>query len=1289
MLRKVFIGSWYVMVVLLILLALAVAIARGYPSLYQKYLPEIQTNLSAILGKPVQAGSIRIDWHGITPLVTMKNLSIYEDDSEYDQLLNVDKAAISIDLYKSILQKKIAFKELTFIGGNLEAERTIDEKIILNGIDISDQLAKRKESTLNSTFKINLLNSTISISDEIKQLNYFFDRVDIVLGISGERFKVNSTFTLPDTLGKSLSIIADIRNLDKGLKNIKGKLYSHGERINLELLSDFFPKLRVGVKKGISDFEVWGDFDSLKRRTLMGHLALADLNYQDIQEPHESITKNQEITSFKTKFRLHGDIDEWQLIFTDVSVQSSDFQWPAKQFELSCNGCGQDKFIVAAAMDYLNTDQLLSTLQHFPFITEKISSLLDKATLKGEMQESKCLISINDKKLNKYFYKTNFKNADVIVPGQGLSLSSISGAVESNHVYGSTELATSAAKIDLSKILIKPLEEQNISGLIKWKYNKNNILLALQELNVQSNEMHANLQGMVQLHDKKAHLDIQIHVPEASADTIMQYLPYKRMHPKLSKWLTEGIIAGHLKNGRLLFHGNPKNFPFKNKPGRFQILAEVSDGVLNYRNDWPLVKNIDTNFEIKNNYLAVHAQQGAILDSQLQQVTAEINDLKLPRLVIRGLASGPATDIFQYLDQTPLLPEDSQIIKHLSASGQTKLNLDMVFTLTKKIPKELLVGGSIEFKKAGLKVNSLSLPFTDLQGTLNFDRYGAWGTGVTGKLFDLPVTASAEKLGEGRTEILVEGDLDLDAYLNTEYKKLTKYIKGIAPVTAKIKIPKLDKHNNNKTLWVDVKSDLYGAKIELPNPFKKDYQQAAQLSVHTKHQKYAPSEIYASLNNQVFVQALLEQQTSKLSRMEVRMGNEQFVLPEKGIKISGRMKTLDLGQWREVISKDQQQDIAVNEVDLAINRVALGNLDFTNVDFNMRRNLDFWSGNVNSSIAKGTFEYPVNAESGSVATANFDYLHFDSVDDKKDTQATNLDPRTLPALVVNARSFEYKDAVFSDVSLKTKPTINGLTIDSLRGRGNDLNVSANGVWEVSDDNKQSTNLSITLKTDNMQNSLTGLGFDSAITGGEGTVSANFSWPKAPYQFSLSSVTGNANLRFNDGAISSVEPGGAGRIIGLVNLSEITRRLSLDFTDFFSKGYTFEKIRGDLAFKDANLTTENLKVKGPSADILIQGRTGITAKDYDQIVTVTPHVSGGLPWIGLAVGGPIGAVGVAVAEKIAKSMGIDVDKVTQVQYSMKGSWEEPVIEPIAQKIAKENAPATQGQPAPQSQPNPNP
>ena len=1286
MLRKLFLSGWYILVSILVLLAIVISIVRGYPSIYQNYLPTIQENISSILGKPVHADSIRIDWHGITPLITTKNLSIYEDEDRYDQLLNVDQANISVDIYQSIVNKRFIFNELTFIGGNLEAIRTVDERIILNGIDISERLAERKKLNQSNKLNINLLNSSISIVDEIKKLDYFFDRVDIVLGFTGERLKLSSKFILPKTLGEALVLTADIRELDRGFKNIKGKLYSKGENINLELLHDFFPKLQVGVDKGISDFQIWGNFNSLKQRTLVGRFGLHDLAYKAVEVPIANIPAGEEITAIDTQFSLRGDIDDWQLVLSEVKILTASHEWPGKQYEISCVGCGEDSFTLAAAMDYMNSDQLLSTMQHFPYIAERINEVLEKVEIHGVLQASQLLAQFTEHRLAKYTYKSSLQDVNISIPEQQFSINSIVGEVVGDHRHGSLDLASNAITLKLGKILNQPLENQSIKGIVNWQHVDGNLLLALQEVLFESNEMTANLQGMLQIIKEKPFVDIQLDVPYIKAETIKQYLPYKKLRPKLSKWLSESITAGTLTDGKLLFHGNLKNFPFKNKPGRIEIIANIEDGVLDYRPNWPTASNIVAEFKIKNNYLEVNASQGNILDSSVNQVHAKINDLKLPILIIDGSATGPADNILNYLQQSSILPENSKVVKHITVSGNTNLDLNIVLTLTKKLKKKRLVSGVIDFNNAGLTVNALSLPFTNLTGKLSFDQNGAEGNGISAKLYGQAIQANANKADNGRTLLSVSGDLDLDSYFSTNYTKLNEYIKGIAPIVATVDIPRFGKNSTDKLLAVTAKSDLYGAVSLLPEPFfNKVFDETRELTVNTKHQQGFDSEIYASLDNQIHMLSIIDKNLNKLSRMELRMGDEQFNLPDEGIKISGRMSSLDLAEWRELMQSEEKQAFEIKEIDLFVNHVAMGALNLKNVDFHATKNTQFWTGVINSSVAKGRFEYPIDTSSGSVATASFDHLRFKSKEKKSTSpKSTELDPRALPALVVNAKQFEYGGAIFKDVNLKTKPSNNGLIIDSLQGNGRDLQVSANGNWEVASTNIQNTNLMISLASQNMQNSLTGLGFDSAVTGGEGSITANFAWPKAPYQFSLASVTGTANLRFKDGAISSVEPGGAGRLVGLFNLREITRRLSLDFTDFFSKGYSFEKIRGDLQFKNANLTTENLKIKGSSADLLIQGRTGIEARDYDQVVTVTPHVSGGLPWIGLAVGGPLGAVGVIVGEKIAKSIGVDVNKVTEVKYSMKGSWEEPVIEPISQKVAGKNStPQVQGQPSPSS------
>ena len=1294
MLRKLFLSGWYILVIALILLAIVISVMRGYPSIYQNYLPAIQENISSILGKPVQVDYIRIDWRGITPQITAKNLSIFEDEDSYDQLLNVDRAEIFVDVYRSIINNKFIFKELTFDGGNLEAVRTADEKIILNGIDISERLAARKKSNQSNKLKINLLNSSISIIDEVNKLDYFFDRVDVVLGFSEDRFKVSSKFILPKTLGDSLTLAADIHDVHKGFKNIKGKFYAKGDNINLELLHDFFPVLHVGVKRGVSDFQVWGNLNSLNQRRVVGGLTLHNLEYHDVVLPIANIASDQEVTTLDAKFRLTGDIQDWHLALNEVEIQSASQKWPGKQYEVSCVDCGENDFILAAAMDYINSDQLLSTMQHFPYIAEKLNQVLEKVEIHGELQKSQLLAELKNNQLIKYAYKSSLQQANLSILEQEFSVTSITGEVIGNHRNGSIELDSNDVGINFGKVLNQALVNHKVNGEVSWELLGSlgdNLFVSMSNMQIEFNEMKATAQGLVQIRDNKPFVDIQLEMPLATAETIKQYIPYKRMKPKLSKWLSESIVAGTLTDGKLLLYGNPKNFPFKGKPGKFEVSANIHDGILDYKPNWPVAENIVAELLIKNNYLEVNANQGVLLDSSVHKVHAYIDDLKLPVLTLNGNAMGPANNIFKYLQQSSLLPEDSKLIKHISANGNTILDLNLVLTLTKKLEKKRLVSGVVEFKDVELVVNALSLPFTNLNGKLRFDKKGAEANGLTASLYGAPVSASAIKSNNGRTLLSVSGDVDLDTYLSANYTKLNKYIKGIAPIIAEVDIPSFDKNNKDKSVVINVVSDLYGVTSLLPEPFQKTFDESKKIKVQTKHQKDADNSVYVNLENQAFMQAYISQNTSKFSRMELRMGDDQFDLPSNGMKISGRLQEINITDWKNILQSEEEKVIELNEIDVYVNKVNLGDLELDAVDFHATKGPSFWGGAINSSIAKGSFDYPVDPNSGSVATADFDYLRFKQKQ-KKTTAAnsTNLDPRTLPALVVNAKQFEYLDAVFNDVNLKTKPSSNGMTIDSLQGKGRDLQVTANGVWEIDSTNLQNTKLAISLHSQNMQNSLNGLGFESAVSGGQGTVSANFTWPKAPYQFSLASVAGAAKLRFKEGTITSVDPGNAGRLIGLVNLSEITRRLSLDFTDFFSKGYTFEKIRGDLIFKNANLTTDNLKIKGPSADLLIQGRTGIKAKDYDQVITVMPSVSGGLPWIGLAVGGPLGAVGVIVGEKIAKSMGVDVNKVTEVKYSLKGSWDEPIIESFSQKIANEKSKSrVQGQPSPDSYPKASP
>ena len=1277
--RKLLQTSWYTIVLIIILVAIFVSAIRFYPDSYQNYLPEVQEKISTIVGRPVNVSSLRIGWKGISPHITVTDLSVYVDETKQERLLFVRSAYLSIDPYSSIFNKKIKINQLTLNGGNLRVVRKADHRIILNGIDISEVIVKRKKSIEKNKIHIELLGSTVDIKDEIKNLNYFFDRVNILFSIKDDKFKIASRFLLPEKLGESLTLTADIKDYDKDVNKLKGTLYTKGKNINLELISVFFPQLQLGIKSGYSDFEIWGDISSSLKRSFKGTLSFSELEYKMPEYQLIGIAENKEITEITSQFHIQGSEDDWHLALTDTVIQASDKKWSGEKYELSCSSCTKSNASVRAAFDYINLTNIFSTIQHFPIFAKSYSNIFEKLHVRGALKDLNLLTQFKNNKLEKYSFNTTFQSVALSIPSQQLELDSMTGKVSANHLKGKLDIDTRDLQIAASKIFNEPIENQHIVGKIKWRYDLDNTVIAFDNLSVITGNTIAEIQGLLQLNDEHAYVDIQGQMPKGDTQIIKKYLPYKKMNPKLATWLSESIKSGTVKDGKFLFRGNPRLFPFKNNPGVFEVFASLENGVLDYRKGWPSARNIAADLIIKNNLFVVNGSQGTILNSTVHQVEAKIEDLKLPRLVLNGNVSGDAGDILDFLQMSSLLPKNSQVPKYITADGNTNLDLNIILTLTRKLEKERIVNGIIEYEDVNLTVTSFdTLPFTNLNGKLNFNNEGAEGAGLSAKLYGSEFACEARRTDDGRTVLNLTGEFDFNTYFSSNYQQVGKYIKGSTPVNTTVNIPRFGKNVKDKSLELIIDASMIGAEINLPKPFNKQLDEQKNLYLNVKYEPGKGHPLYASFDNKIFVNSTFNREREKISAIEVRFGDDQFKLPDHGLGITGKLDQLDLMPWIELMpSTNGIRNIELTEIDIMATSITIYNLDFKNINFKLGKDAQSWIGTIESSLVKGEFSYPIDPSSEITAIGNFDYLRISKPEKKIDTA---IDPRKLPSMLVNAKQFQLNNYLFQEVILKTEPSPNGMVIDSLIGNGDDLKITSSGAWEVDANSRQSTRIDMLLDSENLQNSITGLGYETQLSKGEGYVTAKLNWPAAPYQFSVESFLGTANIRFKDGEFASVKPG-AGRFIGLVNLAEITKRLSLDFKDFFSKGYVFDKFRGDLVFKDANVTSDNLKIDGSSADILIQGRTGLIAKDYDQIITVTPHISGGLPWVGLAVGGPLGAVGVIVGEKVAETIGVDVDKVTQVKYSMKGTWEDPILEAISHKVEK-TSPSAQGQPSPQ-------
>ena len=109
------------------------------------------------------------------------------------------------------------------------------------------------------------------------------------------------------------------------------------------------------------------------------------------------------------------------------------------------------------------------------------------------------------------------------------------------------------------------------------------------------------------------------------------------------------------------------------------------------------------------------------------------------------------------------------------------------------------------------------------------------------------------------------------------------------------------------------------------------------------------------------------------------------------------------------------------------------------------------------------------------------------------------------------------------------------------------------------------------------------------------------------------------------------------------------------------------MEGHIVMSDGDAFTSDFTIAGSSAIISIAGRTGLVNRDYDQLVTVTPQVSSSLPIAGAIAGGPAVGAAVFLAERL---VGKEFNRMTEVQYQVRGTWEKPVYE----KLQKNRRPA---------------
>lgn len=194
---------------------------------------------------------------------------------------------------------------------------------------------------------------------------------------------------------------------------------------------------------------------------------------------------------------------------------------------------------------------------------------------------------------------------------------------------------------------------------------------------------------------------------------------------------------------------------------------------------------------------------------------------------------------------------------------------------------------------------------------------------------------------------------------------------------------------------------------------------------------------------------------------------------------------------------------------------------------------------------------------------------------------------------------------------------------------------------------------------NLADVLLAWGFAPSTTSESFRLDVDGSWPGSPAWFALSRYSGTLEPRLRKGQFVELEGGTqALRVFGLLNFNSIGRRLRLDFSDLFGKGYSYDRLTGSLVARDGVYRTEKaVTVSGPSSNLELSGTLDMVADRIDAKLLVTLPVSNNLPLAALIVGAPAVGGALFVFDKL---LGDRVARFASVQYNVEGPWQSPRI-----------------------------
>jgi uncharacterized protein (TIGR02099 family) len=1273
----------YVFAGLIIIAALLVCTSRLLTPLLDKHRPDFEKYASTLLDMPVSIGNVHVSWYRYQPAIGFDEVTVFNKEGK-EPILQVRKIRLFFSIPASLWRWTLVPSGILISGTDVNLHESAEGQISVQGfptlggfnnqpyknetkfIDIMDWLSQQPRLILQDV--------DASFTQKTGE-----KRVLTIYNLSFENAGVQHTVLGKATLHQSIPTDVTLALQWQGrvteFEQIKAKIYLYLSGVTLPQWMKGLVWHGWQVNEGLLSAKVWATWNAGTLRKVQTTFQSYDLSlYSSTDKSTHKVNRLSGNVGWKREGKgqvVAGD---------DILIDLPSHLWPVTSFYFSLGSDANNQWYPnVATLGYVDLNDVQSFLFSSPsFLPDAVSQAMKALQIKGYLQNASITFAnpLTDwmhTSLNANFSELGF------APWQHYpGARHLSGSMKWNGSAGSISLNTSRAVFQYPSLFTHPINIDQLSGDATFQQDVNKTWQwRLPSLQILNNDIAANLSGSLSVpSDKAPVVDMRANFTMQDVNRINRYLPTRVFDKDLVAWLDQAFLSGEVKSASAILRGTLTDFPFDKNNGVFSISGVVKNIDLRYAPDWPVMRHINGRLQFTGRKMTLNIDSAETLGIPIKNIQGLIpyfGDEKPQILQIQSDSiQTNFTQGMHFVHMSPLEKNIGKMFNGVNLQGPLILKLGLTVPLKK--PDDTEVKGVITLKNAEMNLAPWSLVINNLNGHIQFTEKTTEAENIQGLLFGKPLTFNLATIQKTSKLSLVRVNLtstlamlDLQEWLKLP---LSDYVHGVTDVQGEVDL------SLQAPLELHLRTDMKGLTLNnLPAPYNKKAEETRNFTIDIFSQEKQPLRTQLSYDDLLAAALILDRKHGNLTLTgaDIRIGGGASVAWPKtpGLYITGSFDKLDWNQIKGYLNQAEGSHFSTNklgglklrQVDIQAKSVDLGGHSLNQVDLQVSPTSTNWNINVTSPDITGQLQVPMNFNRQASMTAQFQYINLHTTTSASGKNALPMiDVKSLPSISFVANNVTYNSMPLGQVSFKTLPSTSGLVIKSLTMHSARMNLQASGDWTQTN-KSEVTHLRGGATSSRVSDLLNSFGFDVRnFIASKGVINFDLNWHDAPYAPSLANLNGRASLDLGAGRVVDIgqESGakmGIGRMLSIFSLQTIPRRLSLDFSDVFQKGYSFDSIRGDFLFQNGDVLTNNLRFDGPVARVGINGRIGLKNKNYNFVLSVTPYVTSSLPVAaGLITMNPLVGLG---ALAVSSVIGSQVSKVTTYYYSVTGPWDNPV------------------------------